>query len=128
MNPGAVPAIPTEPTRAILMCNIDTIFYSTPKKVVGLAAYVLESQQRAVERRTLREAEVIGGADQLVGGRDLDDQRHGVEMPVGGSGRRARHANIVLQCAHLHRGRVYPSGSPICVRDSHTRSDRHVGR
>lgn len=58
-------------------------------------AYVLESQQRTVERRALREAEVIGGADQLVGGRDLDDQGHGVEMPVGknkmrGTGRRAR--------------------------------------
>lgn len=30
----------------------------------------------------MREAEVIGGADQLVGGRDLDHQGHGVEMPV----------------------------------------------
>lgn len=65
-----------------------------------MLAHVLESQQRAVERRALREAEVVGGADQLVGGRDLDHQRHGVEVPATtssttGTGRRARRANSV---------------------------------
>lgn len=75
---------------------------------VCLLAYVLESQQRAIERRPLREAEIVGGADQLVSGRDLDDGGHRVEMSAEGKHRRKRAGASTRQigrfdCVLVHR-------------------------
>lgn len=47
-----------------------------------LGANLFEGQERAVECGTLRKAQVIGGANQLVCRRDLHNQGRGVEIPV----------------------------------------------